>query len=173
MLSILDERGDLTVTALAEADRCSQPTMSAQVSGLQQRGLLEKRPHATDARSSVVSLTPAGRVHYTTSDGRSFERSGALQENAVEFHVESAFISWPMMHVRQTYPLSIGNESIVEPWVQRLLKDAARRRTADGPHRLRVALRGDTLFAAPGGPYHLREAQDGAGLVLVNPDEQR
>ena len=62
VLSILDERGDLTVTALAEADRCSQPTMSAQVSGLQQRGLLEKRPHATDARSSVVSLTPAGRA---------------------------------------------------------------------------------------------------------------
>ena len=62
VLSLLDERGDLTVTALAEADRCSQPTMSAQVTALQQRGLVGKRPHATDARSSVVSLTPAGRA---------------------------------------------------------------------------------------------------------------
>ena len=54
-------------------------------------------PYPPSHPMATVRLTPAGRVHYTTSDGRSFERSGALQENAVEFHVESAFISWPMM----------------------------------------------------------------------------
>lgn len=130
-------------------------------------------PYPPSHPIASVRLFPDGRVRYEASDGRVLERSGALQENAVEFHVQSAFLSWPLMHVRQTYPLSIGNESIVEPWVQNWLKAAARKRTADGPHQLRVALRGDTLFAPPGGPYHMREAQDGAGLVLVNPDEQR
>jgi DNA-binding MarR family transcriptional regulator len=61
VLSILDDQGPLGITALAEADRCSQPTMSGTVSALVDRGWVSKVPHPDDARSTLVDLTAAGR----------------------------------------------------------------------------------------------------------------
>lgn len=61
-LSLLDEFGPLGVTALAAADRCSQPTMSGTVAQLVAEGWVDKRPDPADARASVVSLTAAGRA---------------------------------------------------------------------------------------------------------------
>jgi DNA-binding MarR family transcriptional regulator len=62
LLSQLDELGPVTVGALARADRCAQPTMSAGVHVLCDRGWAVKLPHPSDARSSLVSLTDAGRA---------------------------------------------------------------------------------------------------------------
>ena len=62
LLSQVDELGPVTVGALATADRCSQPTMSAGVAALVDRGWASKQPHPTDARSSLVSLTEEGRT---------------------------------------------------------------------------------------------------------------
>ncbi len=61
LLSLLDEYGPLGITQLAAADRSSQPTMSGAVAGLVERGWVDKQPNPVDARSSVVSLTDAGR----------------------------------------------------------------------------------------------------------------
>lgn len=61
VLSLLDEHGSLGITGLAEADHCSQPTMSGTVSALVERGWASKEPHPDDARSAVVALTPTGR----------------------------------------------------------------------------------------------------------------
>jgi DNA-binding MarR family transcriptional regulator len=61
LLSQLDELEPLTIGALAQADRCSQPTMSAAVQNLVDRGWARKQPHPGDARSSLVSLTEEGR----------------------------------------------------------------------------------------------------------------
>jgi DNA-binding MarR family transcriptional regulator len=66
-LSILDELGPSTVTALAEADRTSQPTTTATVNALVERGWGVRTPHPDDARSSVVDLTEAGRDQLTTA----------------------------------------------------------------------------------------------------------
>jgi DNA-binding MarR family transcriptional regulator len=62
LLSQLDELGPVTVTELARADRSSQPTTSAAVSGLEQRALIGRVPHPTDARSHRVELTAHGRA---------------------------------------------------------------------------------------------------------------
>ena len=62
VMSLVDELGASTVSALAEADRCSQPTMTGLVNGLAERGWLERRPHPDDARSSLVSMTTQGRA---------------------------------------------------------------------------------------------------------------
>lgn len=62
VLSMLDEHGPVGVTRLAELDGCSQPTMSATVAGLAERGWVEKHPRPGDARASVVHLTDAGRA---------------------------------------------------------------------------------------------------------------
>ncbi|NYE35218.1 DNA-binding MarR family transcriptional regulator [Nocardioides cavernae] len=61
-LSLLDEHGPSGVTALAAADRCSQPTMTATVKVLREQGLVDRHPHPTDGRAHVVALTEAGRA---------------------------------------------------------------------------------------------------------------
>lgn len=61
VLSLLDEHGPLGITQLADADRCSQPTMSGAVAQLAERGLVDKQPNPRDARGSVVTLTTQGR----------------------------------------------------------------------------------------------------------------
>lgn len=62
LLSQVEELAPVTIGALAAADRCSQPTMSAGVGTLCDRGWAIKRPNPQDARSSLVSLTEAGRT---------------------------------------------------------------------------------------------------------------
>jgi DNA-binding MarR family transcriptional regulator len=61
ILSLLDELGPLGVTALAEADRSSQPTISGAVRQLVDLGWVAKTPDRSDARRSLVDLTTQGR----------------------------------------------------------------------------------------------------------------
>jgi DNA-binding MarR family transcriptional regulator len=60
LLSQVEELGPVTIGALAQADRCSQPTMSAGISHLVDKGWATKEPNPADARSSLVRLTAAG-----------------------------------------------------------------------------------------------------------------
>lgn len=62
VLALIDQHGPQTITALAQADGCSQPTMSGTVSDLVAREWVGKQPHPTDARSCVVGLTDRGRA---------------------------------------------------------------------------------------------------------------
>jgi DNA-binding MarR family transcriptional regulator len=61
ILALLDELGALGVTALAEADRSSQPTVSGAVRQLVDEGWVAKEPDPGDARRSLVRLTAKGR----------------------------------------------------------------------------------------------------------------
>ncbi len=60
LMSLLDELGPSTVGALAQADRCSQPTMTGLVNGLAEKGWVRRTPHPDDARSSLVTMTDEG-----------------------------------------------------------------------------------------------------------------
>jgi DNA-binding MarR family transcriptional regulator len=62
ILALLDDLGPIGVTALADADRSSQPTISGAVRQLVEEGWVAKNPDPLDARRSVVELTPAGRA---------------------------------------------------------------------------------------------------------------
>jgi DNA-binding MarR family transcriptional regulator len=64
-LSLLDEHGPLGVTALAQLDGCSQPSMSASVARLLSEDLVTKRQHPQDARGTVVALSDEGRARLT------------------------------------------------------------------------------------------------------------
>jgi DNA-binding MarR family transcriptional regulator len=66
MLSLLDELGPSPLGALADADRISQPSMSAHVNALVEKGWVQRTPHPDDARSSLVSMTPLGREQLTS-----------------------------------------------------------------------------------------------------------
>jgi DNA-binding MarR family transcriptional regulator len=61
LMSLLDELGPSTVGGLAEADRCTQPTMTGIVNGLVAKGWVQRDPHPDDARSTLVSMTADGR----------------------------------------------------------------------------------------------------------------
>lgn len=61
ILSLLDELGPLGVTAIAEADRSSQPTVSGAVRQLVAEGWVAKEPDPSDARRTLVRLTAKGR----------------------------------------------------------------------------------------------------------------
>jgi DNA-binding MarR family transcriptional regulator len=78
ILSLLDAHGPLGITQLAATDRCSQPTMSAAVGQLVERGWVTKAPNPGDARGTVVTLTDAGRAELGSVRRRHGERVAAL-----------------------------------------------------------------------------------------------
>jgi DNA-binding MarR family transcriptional regulator len=57
----LRRSGPITHSALAEAMMVDRPAASVAVADLCARGLVVRRPHPSDRRSKLVSLTPAGR----------------------------------------------------------------------------------------------------------------
>jgi DNA-binding MarR family transcriptional regulator len=88
LMSLLDELGPSTVGALAQADRCSQPTMTGLVNGLVEKGWLQRKPHPDDARSALVSMTREGRQALTAVRRRNaalvaqrIEASGRSEED--------------------------------------------------------------------------------------------
>jgi DNA-binding MarR family transcriptional regulator len=60
-LRLLAQLDELGLSRLAKADRCSQPTMSAAVQHLVEKGWATKTANPEDARSSLVQLSEAGR----------------------------------------------------------------------------------------------------------------
>lgn len=61
VLGLLVRRGEMTVGELAAAERIQPPTMTRKVNHLEELGLLARRPHETDGRQVVVTVTDAGR----------------------------------------------------------------------------------------------------------------
>jgi DNA-binding MarR family transcriptional regulator len=54
-------RHERTLVELAEEMGTDAPATTVLVNDLEQRGLVERRPHPEDRRAKLVSLTPAGR----------------------------------------------------------------------------------------------------------------
>jgi DNA-binding MarR family transcriptional regulator len=61
VLGQLNREGDRTVGQLAQAERVQPPSMTRTVSCLEKDGLVERRPHPTDGRQVVVTLSDHGR----------------------------------------------------------------------------------------------------------------
>ncbi|MBD5830155.1 MarR family transcriptional regulator [Janibacter melonis] len=60
VLVLVDEIGPARVTALADADESSQPSMTTAVQRLEGLGLVARTPDPADARATLVTLTAAG-----------------------------------------------------------------------------------------------------------------
>lgn len=60
-LSVVVFRGPLTLGALAAAEGVRSATMTGIVNGLENGGLVRRRPHGSDGRSVEIASTPAGR----------------------------------------------------------------------------------------------------------------
>jgi DNA-binding MarR family transcriptional regulator len=60
LLAEIGELGTARIGDLAIADHTSQPTMSAQIGRLEQRGWVERTADPADARACLISLSPSG-----------------------------------------------------------------------------------------------------------------
>ncbi len=60
LLSLVEQLGPSRISALAEADHCTQPTMSGQVQRLESLGWVRRTADPDDGRASLVELSPAG-----------------------------------------------------------------------------------------------------------------
>ena len=58
----------LTMRALAEKLKADPPYVTLIVDDLEERGLVERRPHPEDRRAKLVSLTRAGRATVTKAE---------------------------------------------------------------------------------------------------------
>jgi DNA-binding MarR family transcriptional regulator len=61
VLGVLARRGELTVGELAAAEKVQPPSMTRTVNCLEDSGDVVKRPHPTDGRQVVVTLSEQGR----------------------------------------------------------------------------------------------------------------
>jgi len=59
-LAQLDESGGMTNADLARAEAMKPQSMNTLLAGLEQEGLVERRPHPTDGRQILFSLTTQG-----------------------------------------------------------------------------------------------------------------
>jgi DNA-binding MarR family transcriptional regulator len=59
-LKQLDRSGPTSVTELAKAEQISVQSMGTTLGALEARGLVERHPHASDGRRSVLLITKAG-----------------------------------------------------------------------------------------------------------------
>lgn len=78
-LEVVDRNPGLTQTAVATAMGNDRSAMVAIVDRLERRGLIERRPSATDRRSNALFLTPEGRAF------QSHVRQQALEHNKAFF----------------------------------------------------------------------------------------
>jgi DNA-binding MarR family transcriptional regulator len=62
VLATLRDAGPARITALAEAERVAQPSMTTLVSRLEEDGLVRRQSDPADGRAVVVALTPSGRA---------------------------------------------------------------------------------------------------------------
>jgi len=60
-LATVEKCGPLTPSELAETERVKRPTATRVIARLEERELLSRAADPTDRRSSLVSITPAGR----------------------------------------------------------------------------------------------------------------
>jgi DNA-binding MarR family transcriptional regulator len=65
-LAWLEERGPMTLGALADLEQVRQQSMSQSVDALQERGWATRSPDANDRRQVIVALTEAGRAALET-----------------------------------------------------------------------------------------------------------
>ena len=69
----------LTMRALAEKLKADPPYVTLIVDDLEERGLVERRPHPDDRRAKLVSLTRAGRAAVTKAEKVLDEPPAALR----------------------------------------------------------------------------------------------
>jgi DNA-binding MarR family transcriptional regulator len=84
-LAVIEKRGPISVTALADKEMVRPATMSRMVSALADEGLVKRGEDKNDGRGVLVSATPKGRRAYHRAHQQRLQRfSEALSELSPE-----------------------------------------------------------------------------------------
>lgn len=78
VLARLDGEGPDSPGSLAESERVRPQAMATTLAGLEERGLVSRRPDAADGRRAVVTVTDAGRKVLADRRSESVQRLGAI-----------------------------------------------------------------------------------------------
>jgi DNA-binding MarR family transcriptional regulator len=97
-LSRLDRVGPATPSEQARAAQVSPQAMGVTVSGLERRGLIEKRPDPGDGRRTVVSLTREGRqVLHAKRSARTQQIAKALADGFTPAELATLLSAAPLI----------------------------------------------------------------------------
>jgi DNA-binding MarR family transcriptional regulator len=97
-LKRLDRGGPSSVTELAKAEQISVQSMGTTLGTLQARGLVERHPHPSDGRRSVLSITKAGvRVLGDKHNARSEQLAKALSTGFSPTELRQLMVAAPLI----------------------------------------------------------------------------
>jgi DNA-binding MarR family transcriptional regulator len=64
LMALLYERPGCSIVELARREGVAHPTISRIIAGLAKSGFVERKPHGSDKRVTILHLTPAGEQLY-------------------------------------------------------------------------------------------------------------
>jgi len=88
-LSVIEKRGPISVTALADKEMVRPATMSRMVSALVEEGLVKRTDDKTDGRGVLVSATPKGRRTYQRAQEQRLHHFAEVLESLNEEQLAS------------------------------------------------------------------------------------
>jgi len=98
VLKRLDRSGPSSVTELAKAEQISVQSMGTTLGALEARGLVQRHPHPTDGRRSVLSITKAGiRVLGDKHNGRAEQLAKALSTGFSPAELRQLMVAAPLI----------------------------------------------------------------------------
>lgn len=97
-LKRLDRGGPTSVTELAKAEQISVQSMGTTLGALEARGLVERHPHPSDGRRSVLSITKSGtRVLGDKHNGRAEQLVKALSIGFSPAELRQLMVAAPLI----------------------------------------------------------------------------
>ncbi len=98
VLKRLDRSGPSSVTELAKAEQISVQSMGTTLGALEARGLVQRHPHPTDGRRSVLSITKSGtRVLRDKHNGRAEQLAKALSTGFSPAELRQLMVAAPLI----------------------------------------------------------------------------
>jgi DNA-binding MarR family transcriptional regulator len=86
------------VTELAKAEQISVQSMGTTLGALEARGLVQRHPHPTDGRRSVLSITKSGtRVLSDKHNGRAEQLAKALSAGFSPAELRQLMVAAPLI----------------------------------------------------------------------------
>ncbi len=98
VLKRLDRSGPSSVTELAKAEQISVQSMGTTLGALEARGFVQRHPHPTDGRRSVLSITKSGtRVLSDKHNGRAEQLAKALSTGFSPAELRQLMVAAPLI----------------------------------------------------------------------------
>jgi DNA-binding MarR family transcriptional regulator len=80
-LSVIEKRGPISVTALADTEMVRPATMSRMITALVEEGLVRRSDDKNDGRGVLISITPKGRRAYQRAQEQRLTRFAVILES--------------------------------------------------------------------------------------------